>query len=77
MLWSNGSYTITVTSVNDTMESDESEPIIIVVELPSRNEGETPTIPGYNFGLIPTMLLGLTILTLKIRKRKNLNSRNQ
>jgi surface protein len=76
MLWSNGNYSITVTSANGIFESDESEPIIIVVDLTAGNEGETPTIPGYNFTLIPTMLLGLVMLTLKIRNKKK-NCLNQ
>ena len=32
---------------------------------------DTPIISGYNFALIPSILLGLIILTLKIRNKKN------
>jgi surface protein len=34
-------------------------------------------IPGYNFGLISAILLGLVILTLKIRNKKNQDSPNR
>jgi surface protein len=76
MLWSSGSYNITVTSFIGIFESNKSEPIIIVVDLSAGNEGDTPIIPGYNFALIPTILLGLVILILKIRNKKNKYSTN-
>jgi len=38
---------------------------------------DTPAIPGYNFGLIPTILLGLVILTLKIRYKKKQENPNR
>ncbi len=75
MLWVNGTYTIAVTAVNALGESELSNEIIIIVEIPPEEgelpSGDTPTIPGYNFVLIPTILLGLVILTVKIRKMKN------
>ena len=83
MLWVNGIYTIAVTAINALGESELSNEIIISVEispeageLPSGNGGDTPAIPGYNFGLIPTILLGLVILTLKFRRMKNQDSLN-
>ena len=75
MLWSKGSYIITVTSFNGIFESDKSESIIIVVELPSGNEGYA--IPGYNFTLFPAILLGLAILLFKIYNKNNKNNPNQ
>jgi hypothetical protein len=41
------------------------------------DEGGSPTIPGFNFALIPIMLLGLVILIIKIRNKKNQDSPNR
>ena len=74
ILWVNGTYEITVTSVNGSGESDPSTAITIIVDIPPVTEGDG-AIPGYSPTILVLMLVSYAIIyTWFVKKKKPKNN---